>query len=148
VARESFRDFLVRSLGLLEVEKPRVHAALCRMLAGKELDFSIDRARVVLRFNPALEVDDASDAPHVRVTSDRAAILGVLDGLSLEDAIVGERVSLQGALEDLVLFHDALLTYLHGAVRCPSFPKLLAEYRRGDSRQVAAATEPPGGCAP
>jgi hypothetical protein len=132
VAHSSFEDFLLRSLRLLASEKPHVHAAMCTMLDGKELELSIDGARVVLRFTPEIAVMDASRAPHIRLESDRAAVLAVLDGLCLEEAVETERITLRGAIDDLVLFHDALLTYLHGAVRCPSFPRLLDEYRRGE----------------
>ena len=136
----SFKHFLLRSLGVLEAEKPRVHAALCALLMGKELDFAIDGAHVILRFTPAIEVDDTGRAPHIFVTSGRAAIVDVLGGLSLEEAVATERVALRGALDDLVLFHDALLVYLHGAVRCPSFPRLFDEYRRVDSPRVPASS--------
>jgi hypothetical protein len=130
VAPSTFESFLTRSLTLLEREKPEVFTRMCSMLADKELDFRIDGAPVVLRFRPGVEIARTAVAPHIRLTSDRETILGVLDGLSLEDAIAQERISLAGSLEDLVLFHDALLTYLHGAVRAPSFPQLLAEYTR------------------
>jgi hypothetical protein len=144
VAHSSFKEFLVRSLEVLAAEKPRLHAALCTLLDGKELDFSIDGVRVVLRFTPAIEMSDSAFAPHIRLASDRAAILDVLEGSSLEEAVVAERVALRGTLDDLVLFHDALLVYLHGAVRCPSFPRLLDEYRGRNVGARAAASLPHG----
>ena len=47
----SFKHFLLRSLGVLEAEKPRVHAALCALLAGKELhkDLTPEKARTFVQ---------------------------------------------------------------------------------------------------
>jgi len=132
---------------VLATEKPRVHAAMSTMLDGKELEFSIDGACVVLRFTPEIAVTDAPRAPHIRLGSARTAILEVLDGLTLEKAVDSERVTLRGAVDDLVLFHDALLTYLHGAVRCPSFPRLLDEYRRGKAAAQPTLTAESSWCA-
>jgi hypothetical protein len=129
VARD-FKSFLLCSLDVLEREKPATFARLCNMLNGKELELVVDDTPVVLRFTPAVRVEPQPRAPHIRLLADRSAILDVIDGLSLEDAIVAERITLAGSLDDLVSFHDALSAYLHGAVRAPSFPGLLYAYRR------------------
>ena len=142
MASDGFQKFLMRSLRLLEREKPAVFDRLCTMLAGKELDFEIDDASTVLRFTPAPRVEPAAHAPHIRLRSDRRTILDVVDGLSLEDAVTTDRIVLAGALDDLVLFHDALSTYLHGAIRAPSFSGLLNEYRAAGTRRTTAPYEP------
>ena len=129
---EPFQAFLLRSMDLLEREKPALHARLEAMLVQKELELVIDEVPLSLRFAPTMTVLDDPTAPDIRLRSNTAVILAVMDGeLSLEDAVLNDHIVLVGALRDLVLFHEALLLYLHGAVRAPSFPALFAAYRVG-----------------
>jgi hypothetical protein len=63
-------------------------------------------------------------------SSTRATILGVIDGeTTARRAVLDERLLMRGRLDDVVAFHDALVAYVHGAVRAPSFPRLLRAYR-------------------
>jgi hypothetical protein len=73
----------------------------------------------------------AGGAPAIDVRTTRATVLALIDAeLSLVDAVLADHLSLRGALPDLLAFHEGLTTYVHGAVRAPSFPALLAAYRR------------------
>jgi hypothetical protein len=49
--------------------------------------------------------------------------------VSLLDAVLEERIVMLGSVPDICAFHDGLMAYLHGAVRCRSFPELLRRYR-------------------
>jgi hypothetical protein len=74
------------------------------------------------------------------VISDRQAILDVVDGaVTLERAVLEDRIVLLGSVPDLVRFHDGLRIYLSGAVRAPGFAILLDEYvATGRERPIAA----------
>ena len=47
----------------------------------------------------------------------------------LTDAIL-----LRGTTEDLAAFHDGLVTYVSGAVRCLSFPLVLDRFRYASAK--------------
>lgn len=145
-ADSRFGRFLALSLSLLDDEKPGIVVELDRMMASRLISMTIDGVEVRLRFEeegarvwePAPE---ETGAPFIELESDRGAILDVVDGnLTLEDAVWQRRIELRGAVADLVLFHDALVVYLQGAVRSPSFPRLLDNYRREtETRALEAA---------
>jgi hypothetical protein len=69
-------------------------------------------------------------APAVECRTTRRAILDLVDArTTLMAAVVADRVWLRGSVEDLLAFHDGLMVYLGGAVRSPSFPWLLRQFR-------------------
>lgn len=125
-----FSAFLVESLQIIRAERGDIYIRLCAKLAprlvrvrvGDEvttLAFAADEVRPVIR-----------GAPSVDIESDRTTILAVIDGEStLADAVLAERLKLRGACEDLLAFHDGFLLYVHGAVRAPSLPQLLRDFR-------------------
>lgn len=118
---------------VLEREMPVVHAELGELLRDREARLEMDGEGLGVSFAAGRFriVDDAPD-PFIDLRSDRRAVLEVIGGeLTLEDAVWQERIVLRGELDDLILFHDALMLYLQGAVRCPSFPWLLGCYRAG-----------------
>jgi hypothetical protein len=135
-----FATFLDQSMTLLAAEKPTVYARLCASLRDREARVTMDGERVGIAFPAATfrlagDVDD----PLIELASTRATVLAVVDGRStLEEAVWSGRLELRGRLDDLVRFHDALVLYLHGAVRCPSFPWLLDRYRAGAAPDAAA----------
>ena len=74
-------------------------------------------------------------AAGVRIAVGRRAILDVLDArVSLAEAVESDRIAVQGSLDDVLCAHDALIAYLHAAVRAPSVPGLSAELRAGSER--------------
>lgn len=126
-----FATFLAHSMTLLAAEKPPVYARLCASLRGREARVTMDGERLGIAF-PAGEFRLLADVdrPCIELSSSRTTVVDVVDGrLTLEEAVWGEQLELRGRLDDLVRFHDALVLYLHGAVRCPSFPWLLDCYR-------------------
>lgn len=128
-----FAPFLGHSMTLLAAEKPRLYARLCDLLRDREAGVVIDGEPVGIAFpGGAFRLVAAVTDPFIELRSSRATVLAVVDGrLTLEEAVAAEHLWLRGRLENLVLFHDALVLYLHGAVRCPSFPWLLDRYRDG-----------------
>jgi hypothetical protein len=128
-----FATFLTHSMTLLAAEKPDVAARLGALLRDREARVQVDAERVGIVFPAGVFrlVAEVAD-PFIELRSSRRTILEVVNGrLTLEDAVWGEHLWLRGHLDDLVRFHDALVLYLQGAVRCPSFPWLLDRYRDG-----------------
>jgi hypothetical protein len=130
VERRQFQTFLVRSLELLAREKAAVHARLCAALDGMVLAMRIDGEGVAVGFSPLPCVTSgARRNADVKVRSSRRAILDVIDGnVTLENAVLEDRIVLLGSVPALVRFHDGLRVYLNGAVRAPGFAGLLDEY--------------------
>ena len=128
-----FSEFLSRSLELIEEEAPTSHRALGRALAGHAVRISVDAPAAVLRFGTAGFAWLEGDAPaEVELRVDRQTLLDLIDArVSLEDSILEDRFHLRGPIDSIVWFDDGLLIYLDGAIRCPSFPTLLAEFRAG-----------------
>jgi hypothetical protein len=108
---------------------------MCGALGTREVLIEVDGERTaVTSTKSAARVEAAPRAPVVECRTTRSAILDMVDArMTLVDAVLSERVWLCGGVEDLLAFHDGLMTYLGGAVRCPSFPWLLREFRAAAS---------------
>jgi hypothetical protein len=125
-----FGAFLRTSLAILESEVPAQRRAMAEHLAGRVLAIAVDGDIVDLAFDGTVL---GVPVRRVELTSTRAAILAVVDGdRTLADALLDGSLFLRGALDDVLACHDALMAYLHGAVRAPSFPLLLRRFRRGE----------------
>lgn len=128
----SFRAFLAVSLATLRRECPAAHEQMCRQLDARRVrlrvgseEFGLSVQRDVVRLGPR------PVQAHVDVETDRRTILDVVAArASLLDVVVDERLHLRGAADELLRFHDALLSYVAGAVRSPTFPNLLDAYAR------------------
>lgn len=127
----TFASFLARSLDLLARELPWAYAAMCEALAPREVSITVDGepARVVCTAG-SVRVEPGAGAPAVECRTTREAILDLVAArTTLAEAVIGDRVWLRGSVDDLLAFHDGLMVYLGGAVRSPSFPGLLQEFR-------------------
>lgn len=135
----SFRDFLGRSLQTLEAELPAGYAAVAGCLGERDVQVEVDGERVAICGNGRrLAVVDGSLKPAAYARATTGALRAILEGAySLESAVLAELIHLQGSLEDLVAFYEALKSYFNAAVRCPSFAGLLADYLA-----ATAATQP------
>lgn len=125
-------DFIAKSLSVLRDECPEAYFLMCALLAPCEVLLRIDGEPVSLAFDAAgVHLLPAPGRPRVELATTRATILDVLDARqTLHEAVVADAILLKGAPSDLAACHDALLTYVRGAVRCPSFPVLLDEFRQ------------------
>ncbi|MEM7152801.1 MAG: hypothetical protein AAF799_08160 [Myxococcota bacterium] len=129
----SFQRQLVQSLDVLEREAPD-HAGRCRAAFGdRTVAIHVDDEQVTVRAEGtrwSIGVDAVED-PAVEARTTSATIVELLDGrFALEEAILDGSVALRGAVTDLLAFHQALTTYVNGAVRAPSFPGLFRAFRR------------------
>lgn len=140
--KKGFASFLATSFELLEREMPALYARMCELLAPRRVVLNVDRESVALAFSRRqarfVEIPETAEV-HVATTS--RAVLRVIDAQNdLMAAVLADELHVRGELDDLVAFHDGLLAYVHGAVRAPSFPQLLREYRAFErkERNVAA----------
>ena len=126
-----FRGFLAESFAILQREVPAAYAALCRLLTPQEVTLTMDQEPVAIRFEQEhARLLHASDAPTIEVCTDRTLVLDLIDArCTLHEAVLSDRLLLRGRPEALLLFHDGLMLYLHGALRAPSFPTLLQWFR-------------------
>jgi hypothetical protein len=116
---------------LLRDEYPEAYFHICDTLQGRSLTLVIDgdetwivARRFELLFVERLERSD------VEIRSDSATVLDVIDArLTLNSAIHGGRLVAIGSREDLSACHEALVFFVKGAVRTPSLPLLLQEFR-------------------
>ncbi|MDQ2642685.1 MAG: hypothetical protein M3020_02635 [Myxococcota bacterium] len=137
-----FSGFLRRSLDVLSREAPRAAGALCELLSKIRLCVSVDGERLSLVVaRGRLGVYPVQRLGDTFLATRRATLVDLLEGRrSLLDAVLDDSVELRGAVDDLLVVDQALLTYLHGAVRSQSFPELLREFSM--SADVASAKGP------
>lgn len=127
-----FAFFLEASLRVLAREAPASARRVADALGPAGVRVAVDgAARVVRGRGDALLCEAERSPAAVDVATDRTTVLGLVDArTTLMDALLEERFRVRGPVEAVIRFDDALLAYLDGAVRCPSFPTLLRDYRR------------------
>lgn len=107
----------------------------------REVLLFVDGEEVSLTFAPGgVYLAPQVRYPTVVLHTSRRTILDVIDArLTLNEAVLADEILLQGSPADLAVYHEGLLTYVRGAVRCPSFPSLLERFRHttaGNSPRV------------
>lgn len=147
---EPFADLVGRSLEILAREYPLAHRRLRERLSAMTVNLVIDDEPFGLSFTrSAVTVGAAHEGASANLRSSRRALVDLLEGReALIDAILAGRVDLIGAAEPLGRFHEGLLDYLRGAIRCPSFPRLLEDMKAQIETHAAAAERPTAGHRP
>lgn len=132
-----FAWFLDRSLSTLREEMTPAYDRLVQEIRGRTVRLWVDaEPDHVLEESGSIRVVSAPLSFDVEFRASRPVLKALVGGrLTFLDGLLRDRIHLQGSIEDLLVFHDALQTYLRGAVRCPSLPGLLGEFE--------ASTEPP-----
>ncbi|MCP3100720.1 sterol-binding-like protein [Myxococcus sp. K15C18031901] len=135
---DSVARLLRESLGVLEREHPVLHARMSARLTGAVLSFEVDDERFHVSFvSGTARVLPGRGASGLLLATSKQTLRAVLEArLALEDAVQVDAVRVLGPLELLTSAHEALRCYVHGAVRCPSFPALL-------TRLLLLLTTPP-----
>jgi hypothetical protein len=140
-ASDSAASLLAASFAALAAELPAAHARMCALYAGRAVEIHVGEERFVASFAEGqgsvrtLDPGEATSTAEVRVVTTARAILDVIGARrSLAEAVLADEVEVVGALPDLVAAHAALLAYVHGGVRCPSFPALLERFVRATRR--------------
>jgi hypothetical protein len=123
---------LRRSLDHLASEAAPSHGRLLTELGSLAVQLDVDGELFCVRrdgWRLAVTEGARADAG-VRISTSRRTVVDVLDGvLTLGDAVEGGRVGVRGSLDDVLRAHDALLAYVHAAVRAPSVPELVDSLR-------------------
>ncbi len=127
----SISGFIELSFEILRDEFPTAYHLLCSQLAPRTVQMFINDEVVILAFDAGFaHLRQDVRTPTLELHTTRQTILDVIDAhLAPHEAILADAILLRGAIEDLAAFYDGLLTYVHGAVRCPSFPALLDRFR-------------------
>jgi hypothetical protein len=130
---EPVAALLRRSLDHLAAEVPESYRRLLGELGPLVVGLDVDGELFSLRGGGGLKVSDGLDgAAGAWVATSRAAILDVLDAEeSLSEAVEAGRILVHGSLDAVVRGHDALMAYVHAAVRAPSATGLLTALREG-----------------
>lgn len=133
---DSVETLLAASLAVLAAERPAAHARLCARLEGRSVSIHVGEERLLVTFAAgagAVRATAAGEDPpaDVRIVTRRRAILEVLDARrSLAEAVLADEVEVVGELPRLEEALEGLVTYVHGGVRCPSFPALVDRFRK------------------
>jgi len=131
VADDRFRQFLARSLANIGRESPE-HLMLMREAIGEcVVRITVDGPAFRLDRNLSLLPDGEADVDAAITAADLDTLL--VGRKSLTAAVRNGLIHIQGPLAEITAFHSALTVWLHAAVRCPSFQKLLKNYRLGSS---------------
>lgn len=127
----SLRSFLDRSLTILAREAPDSYRRLCTMLAGRRLRVTGDNEEFGLDFHDRSVATTAARGDEAIVAGiDRRTIVAMIDGhLTIDEALRLDRFGVRAAVTDALTAFDGIEIYLRGAVRCPSFPGLLDDFR-------------------
>jgi len=140
MSEPSFVAFLERSFDALRTELPAVCAQLCHTLAHRDVAIQVGDEHTTACFAGGVTLRRGSDRAAIEVITTRRTISALIDGTStLLDAVLSDALLLRGNPADLLTFHDGLMIYLHGAMRAPSFPSLLRDFRGGG--QCAMTTD-------
>lgn len=126
-----FTAFLLESFAAMRREVPGAHAEVCRVLARRSVRIEVGGESPLLRFaRGEVALGSGAGAATIEVRATKAAILDLVDARrTLVESVLGDAIFLRGGTHDLLVFHDGLTAYVHGAVRAPSFPSLLRDYR-------------------
>jgi hypothetical protein len=133
LADRSLTAFLRTSFQILRREHAGAFGAMTDALGYGRLYLQVDEEAVVLRFGrgtPQVWSAQPRDRRPPAVVTSRRAILRLADGeLTILDAVRGGDPVIVASPDDLMRLERGLGFYLRGAVRCPSFPALLEQFR-------------------
>jgi hypothetical protein len=124
-------ELLRRSVSELRTEVPSSYRYLVAELGSLVVEVAVDdEVFSVHADRHDLYVDGAAPQAATRVRTSRSTLLTMLDAqLPLAEAVESGQVLVWGSLQSVVHAHDALIAYVHAAVRAPSVPGLLDDLR-------------------
>ncbi|HLV33541.1 MAG TPA: hypothetical protein VKY59_00445 [Spirillospora sp.] len=130
-AEPGFTPLLETSFAVMSSECPEAYQRICQLLAGDEVGITIDAESLSVRFEAGQAVVlRTPQQPTVHVAATKQTLLDLIDArYTLEHAITRDLLHVRGKMNELIRFYEAVQLYIHGAVRCPSFPDLLSDYR-------------------
>ncbi len=127
---------LAESFRVLAAELPPAWEGFCAALDGYAVEIHVDAESFTVRFLAhTAHLSGISDPagiapPDARIDTTRRTIEDVLDArLSLREAVMSDALQVIAPLPVIDRLHTGILSYVHGGVRCPSFPSLLKRFR-------------------
>jgi hypothetical protein len=128
-------EFVKTAMALLRDEFPRAYFLICANVAGRTISIDVDGKQVFLDCKVlGVQFPEGIENPDVRIATSRRTILDAIDArVTIEEAIRDGRLFARGRQDYITNCHTALLFFVRGAVRSPSFPALLQEFRRFDA---------------
>jgi hypothetical protein len=124
--------FLARSLQLLKKESRENYVRLASELGTLRTSICADaKAQLVYFDSGEFVVAGVSSNADIEVVFESKAVIDLIDGkYSFEESLLRNDIFIKGNVDALERFHSARGIYLNGALRAPSFPMLLLQYRR------------------
>jgi hypothetical protein len=128
--------FLERCLDAIEREMPAAYRRIVGALGRRAVAIAIGDDLATLSIangSHAISREPPAECA-IELSLTEATIRRVLEGrCTIVDAAIAGDLVLRGAADDLAALHDALLAFIHGAVRSPSTPRLLEAYLDRDA---------------
>jgi len=123
-------DLMKRSLATIAAEAPEADAALRRAVGALRTRFVTEgRTRLFHLTAAGLALDETAQQADVEIGFDRAIVLDLAEGrLTLEDALIADRLHAKGEIAAVTRLHEALMIYLEGLLRAPGASALYEEY--------------------
>ena len=122
---DTYASLVAESFASISIEAPGAHHALTRALSDQTIAIMLDDERFGVAARPIPTITAPSESPDVAITVSASTVRAVIDGdLSLADAVTNDHVRAVGSLDAIAQVHDALIAYVHGAIRSPAVPDL------------------------
>lgn len=128
----SVAALLAESFRVLGVEAPAAYADLRQTLSARTIRIELDTEAMEVKLvdGELGVVRERGETHEALVGVGVTTILDVLEArASLRDAVLDGRLRVVASLAQVEALHDALSSYTHAAVRCPSFPGLFARFK-------------------
>jgi hypothetical protein len=133
-AETTVAGLLAESFRVLTAELPPAWENFCAALDGCAVAIHVDAESFTVSFVGRIAHISGNSAgialPDARIFTTRRTIEDVLDArLSLREAVLNDALQVIAPLPVIDRLHTGILSYVHGGVRCPSFPSLLKRFR-------------------
>lgn len=125
-------DLMRRSLEIITAEAPQAEAALRKALGPLTLRFTTQGgARLFYQTAQGFSLDESPKAGDVEIAFERDLVLDLAEArLTLEEALIADRLNARGSLAAVGQAHEALMIYLEGLLRAPGAAALYDAYRQ------------------
>ena len=135
MASNNFFWFLSKSMEMLKVEAYASYSKMVMELGDLRAMISCDEKRTVYFDQTRFVISDDTSRIDVETSFNSDTVTDLIDGkYSIVEALLSEKLKIQGKITAINKFHIAVNAYLNGALRSPKFLQLLSEYRRSLSR--------------
>ncbi len=126
---DTYASLVAESFASIAVEAPAAHQALTLALGDQAIAIRLDHEQFGVAARPIPTITAPAEAPDVAIEVSASTVRAVIDGdLSLADAVTNDHVRAVGSLDAIAQVHDALIAYVHGAIRSPAVPELRTRF--------------------